>query len=340
MKKSSKIIIALLIVLIIAILGVGGYFIIKLNGEEKQNTNKAVVNEDSSNSAKITNSSDSNVKNETSEKKETTSTETTLLTTAELKEIETFLNKSENNGFVLTDNLYSKPSEINLNMAFMTNFWTGEENKITNTEINSYREKGGSGTTDMKKITTKQAEQFYLEKTGENLTDLKSRLNWIYLEKYDAYYTEAGDAWNIDIKCVGGTKTSHGKYVITIYTDGYDTVTLKKNGNNYVFISHERGANIDKNTNNSTTNNNNNNDATKTYTQEELEKMALNYYEKKTGYRPGNVASEVQSDGKLQIQLYDNLGDHNSTSDWYTIDMKTGKGENTLGETVDLTSVK
>lgn len=66
------------------------------------------------------------------------------------------------------------------------------------------------------------------------------------------------------------------------------------------------------------------------------EQKALDYYEKKTGYRPSSVASEIQEDGKLHIQLYDNMGDHNSTSDWYTIDINTGKGEDITGAPVDL----
>ncbi len=74
----------------------------------------------------------------------------------------------------------------------------------------------------------------------------------------------------------------------------------------------------------------------KEYTQEELEQMALDYYEKQTGYRPNSVASEKQQDGLVIIQLYDNLENHNSTADWYTIDPKTAKGTDILENEIDL----
>lgn len=78
----------------------------------------------------------------------------------------------------------------------------------------------------------------------------------------------------------------------------------------------------------------------KEYTQQELEKMALDYYEKKNNYRPSNVASTKNSDGTISIQLYDSLSDHNSTADWYTIDPKTATGTNILGNKIDLKDVK
>lgn len=74
----------------------------------------------------------------------------------------------------------------------------------------------------------------------------------------------------------------------------------------------------------------------KEYTEQELAQMALDYYEAKTGYRPGKVATEKNEEGKIVIQLYDSFEDHNSTSDWYTIDPKTAKGTNVLEEDIDL----
>ena len=74
-----------------------------------------------------------------------------------------------------------------------------------------------------------------------------------------------------------------------------------------------------------------------TYSKSQLEQMALDYYEKLTGYRPSEVSSEINEAGELVIQLYDSTSGHNSTSDWYTIDMNTGKGTNILGEAIDLT---
>ena len=64
--------------------------------------------------------------------------------------------------------------------------------------------------------------------------------------------------------------------------------------------------------------------------------MALDYYEKKTGYRPSQVSSDVNQDGTVSIQLYDNMGDHNSTSAWYTVDPKTAVGTDIMENKIDL----
>ncbi len=74
------------------------------------------------------------------------------------------------------------------------------------------------------------------------------------------------------------------------------------------------------------------------YTIESLCEMALDYYEALTGYRPSSAAGEKQADGMVVIQLYDNLGDHNSTSDWYTVDPMSAVGTNMMGETINLKS--
>lgn len=75
-----------------------------------------------------------------------------------------------------------------------------------------------------------------------------------------------------------------------------------------------------------------------TYSIDALCEMALDYYEALTGYRPSQAAGGKQDDGMVVIQLYDNLGDHNSTSDWYTVDPMSAVGTNTMGETIDLKS--
>ena len=253
MNKSSKIIIILLIVLIIAVLGVGGYIVFKMNDKEEKNDNTQVVQNDS-NQPKINNESvkNENIRNENVKSGGSSNTETTTLTSAELKEIETYLNETVNNGFANPYNTYSKPEEIKLDTIFYDSFAVGENNEISEEEMNAYKQKGGDGTTDLRKVTTKQAEQRFLEKTGEKLTNLKSRLNWTYIEKYDAYYTEGGDTGMMNIKCESGTKTSDGKYVIKIKADAwndqyvYSTLTMKKSGNNYIFVSNENTSNSKK----------------------------------------------------------------------------------------------
>lgn len=67
----------------------------------------------------------------------------------------------------------------------------------------------------------------------------------------------------------------------------------------------------------------------------QIEKMALDYYEAKTGYRPSRIHIEAR-EGKATIQLYDNMGDHNSTCDWYIVDLDTATGTDMMGNNIDL----
>lgn len=72
------------------------------------------------------------------------------------------------------------------------------------------------------------------------------------------------------------------------------------------------------------------------YTVEEWEKMAFDFYEKKTGYRPSFIQTQDQGDGKLLIHLYDNVELHSTTRDYYTIDTKTGIATDLVGNQIDL----
>ena len=64
------------------------------------------------------------------------------------------------------------------------------------------------------------------------------------------------------------------------------------------------------------------------YTHEELERMALEDYRMKND--PGDESLEAAAmdngDGSATIQIYQNLGDHNSTAAYYWIDRCTGEG--------------
>ena len=73
------------------------------------------------------------------------------------------------------------------------------------------------------------------------------------------------------------------------------------------------------------------------FSNEQLAAMALDYYEGHTGYRPSMAATIINLDEQIAIQLYDVVGDHISTSDWYTVDRYTAAGTNVTGDPVDLT---
>ncbi|MDE5768079.1 MAG: hypothetical protein K2H82_01715, partial [Oscillospiraceae bacterium] len=72
------------------------------------------------------------------------------------------------------------------------------------------------------------------------------------------------------------------------------------------------------------------------YSNIQLCEMALNYCEAHENYRPEMVGAAVQSDGKILIQLYDNLGDHNTTTAWYTVDRFTAQGTDAHGNRINL----
>lgn len=74
------------------------------------------------------------------------------------------------------------------------------------------------------------------------------------------------------------------------------------------------------------------------YNDEELIQMALDFYSANNdGYVPSLNGIQDNGDGTVTIQLYDNLGDHNSTSAWYTVDRKTAEGtDDIMGDKIDL----
>ena len=70
--------------------------------------------------------------------------------------------------------------------------------------------------------------------------------------------------------------------------------------------------------------------------------MALSYYGKTTGEPTDELMAEAVTgeDGKVHIQVYRNLGDHNSTAAWYTVERTTGAGtDDNMGTQVNLAEV-
>ena len=73
------------------------------------------------------------------------------------------------------------------------------------------------------------------------------------------------------------------------------------------------------------------------YSNQELADLALNFYQE-NNQDSQNLASAAQTneDGSVSIQVYENLGDHNSTAAWYTVDRMTATGTDGAGNAVDL----
>ena len=75
------------------------------------------------------------------------------------------------------------------------------------------------------------------------------------------------------------------------------------------------------------------------YTNQELADLALSFYQdNNNGQDSQNLLSAAQTneDGSVSIQVYENLGDHNSTAAWYTVDRTTAAGTDGSGNEVDL----
>ena len=73
------------------------------------------------------------------------------------------------------------------------------------------------------------------------------------------------------------------------------------------------------------------------FSTEELTRFALTDYAADTAYEPQYAAAELQADGTVAVQLFDQVVDHNSTADWYVLDPMTGTGTNSMGQAVDIT---
>lgn len=66
--------------------------------------------------------------------------------------------------------------------------------------------------------------------------------------------------------------------------------------------------------------------------------MARGYYGSRTNHSPEFVEVEGETDGKVNIHLYDLFDGHTSTAAWYYIDRMTGKGTDFLENEIDLTA--
>ena len=81
-----------------------------------------------------------------------------------------------------------------------------------------------------------------------------------------------------------------------------------------------------------------NDEAANGYTDEELEMMASAYFESINGERPPISQVDYVDGDEVTIHLYEDMGDHTATWDWYTVNRETLKGQDNLGNEIDLSS--
>lgn len=177
--------------------------------------------------------------------------ETISVTTDELNKIEKMLNTNEVNGFV-SRNFFDAVEDIDLNLVFRE--YNNGESHAKEIDDEYLMEYGMEELYNpLSVVSTKEIKETYTKYTGKNISDseIKSRLHFRYLPKYDVYCNMPGDTNYNPVKCVDGYKISDDTYVITvdyeydIYYDINDEIelvkssalTLKKNGDSYFFIS-------------------------------------------------------------------------------------------------------
>lgn len=159
----------------------------------------------------------------------------TIYSSDQLKKYEKDFNTFEINGFIVSTNTYTKPSEIDLEDVFYSG--AGFNNHVSKEEIEEYKKLAKYHETDIVKITTEQAEKLYYYNTGEKLENLKERLkNWIYIEKYDAYYKEVSDTNFEKVSCIKGVMDEKNK-IMKIQLSNNRTISVRidyEKGTHYI----------------------------------------------------------------------------------------------------------
>lgn len=204
--------------------------------------------------------------------------------------------------------------------------------------------------TDVSVINGTDLENFIKETTGTSYKDAKKPLEWGYLPNDDLYVSMHGDTNYQPVNFTGGTRQGdlYTLYYHTLsYTDFEDhdfVMTVQIQGENCVFISNvistegnkpqqgpyskDRNGNPPKGSDSGTTGKNP--PTGSGYSDDELGKMALDYYEKNYNYRPDFADVTPDEGNMVVIQLFDDMGDHTATSAWYKVDRTTAVGTDML----------
>jgi beta-lactamase regulating signal transducer with metallopeptidase domain len=155
-----------------------------------------------------------------------------------------FFNNPDNrmpNMFVGTDLYYESPEEIGLYEVFYNGVFGTERFDITQEEKELLRTRyAGSCELDIVKITTADMNETLLKYAGITLEESskKGLEKFMYLEEYDAYYLEHGDARGTEYKVFTGWMDSDGMITLRLRPIGRDyhcRVTLRYEDGNYYF---------------------------------------------------------------------------------------------------------
>ncbi len=66
------------------------------------------------------------------------------------------------------------------------------------------------------------------------------------------------------------------------------------------------------------------------YSDEELSRLASEYYNRSCGAVPPRISVTTQADGSVTLHLYESLPDHNATWAWYSVNRFTAQAEDVI----------
>ena len=158
------------------------------------------------------------------------------LSAPELEQWTEFVNRKENNGFLLCQ--YKEPQELDPNEVLYNG--AGIETPPGPEEREAYEAQGHAIETDVFLLTAENIDNFLERKAGIQLHELKKELDWIYLESWDSYMTQHGDTNFCYFACTEGWQNGENIELRckAQFTGPQDcTVTLRKTGEEYQFVS-------------------------------------------------------------------------------------------------------
>ncbi len=163
------------------------------------------------------------------------------LSAQEIKEFESLLNSMEYNGFVTIQ--FQDPTEIEWDMVCYNG---------AGIQMDSMSKEQGAAFlkaanieefyTDVTAIAASDMEAFVERTTGTKYADAKKPLTWTYVEDYDFYAGMHGDTNYLGVSDISG-QCEGDVYTIRYSLQGFlgemenHVLTLKKNGEQYLFLS-------------------------------------------------------------------------------------------------------
>lgn len=231
--ENNRGLMVLVIVLLLIIIGLIVFIIFDkfvINNTDAQDDNKTVERSDKDKGEKGEVLEDNNISKERELKEE------------ELKEIVTYFNKREVNGFVMQK--YNDVKEIDIGFVLYNNGKEVTDYNEAKTYLKSINWDGYEVNTiddlptPITKVTKTEVANIMKKYTG--MDDL-SNLRWTYLKDYDAYYHMHGDTNYIEIQsCASGKIDKDGNYITTCTSsEGTVETKMNKKDNDYIFISNK-----------------------------------------------------------------------------------------------------